>query len=275
MSPTCSLGVSWAALSAHVQATNTLAQWSATEAVLTGIATLDQLAQIVHCGVDQACTDEVFGALVRLAAVDGGDDQDAAMLVAHLLATGTRKIALALRDLTGDIDVLVAGQLWLQIRSFPWRRRTRAYASSLLLDTRRAVLAELRPYRSRAGRDPVLLVNPIGAGSADGPAGAQSLTGVVVDVHDRDESGLVDVLVWAHRTGVVDSSDVALLIDLVAAAERRTGPGHRAHRGVNVTGEIAEVAAQRGVHPKTIWRHRARVLSALRAASQDYLAAVA
>ena len=99
--------------------------------------------------------------------------------------------------------------------------------------------------------------------------------GAVVDVHDRDESGLVDVLVWAHRTGVVDSSDVALLIDLVAAAERRARPGHSAHRGVNVTGEIAEVAAQRGVHPKTIWRHRARVLSALRAASRDYLAAVA
>jgi hypothetical protein len=67
---------------------------------------------------------------------------------------------------------------------------------------------------------------------------------------------------------------VALLIDLVAASER--GAAHCAgRRGVNIAAEIAAVADLHGVHPKTIWRRRARALSALQQASGDYLAAVA
>jgi hypothetical protein len=162
MSPTASLGLTWPALAERVEHTRALDRWAAAEAVLAGISSLDALAEIVHDGQNPARADALLGALVRVAAADGGDDEDAALVVAHLLDNGTRKLALQLRDLSRDIDGLLAGELWLQIRTFPWRRRCRAYAKSLLLDTRTAVLAELRPYRTRDGHTRVVLVDPIG-----------------------------------------------------------------------------------------------------------------
>ena len=273
MSPTDSLGVSWPALANRVEPA--LTRWAATEAALAGIDTLDELAMIVHRGSDATRTDELLGALVRLAAINGGNNEDAALLVAHLLANGTHKLALQLRDLSGDIDDLLAGQLWLQIRTFPWQRRTRAYAKSLLLDTRLAVLAELRPYRTRTGLNPVLLVDPVATPASDGPCPADLLDRPHLDGQDRDESSLVDVLDWAQRSGVVDAADVALLIDLIAVSDKVASPVVGGHRGVNITAEITAVADQHGVHAKTVWRRRSRALAALQQARGDYLAAVA
>lgn len=276
MSPTDSLGVCWLSLANRVESTRTLARWAAIETALAGIDTLDELATIVHRGGDAARSDALLGALIRLAAFDGGEEVDAALLVAHLLANGTRKLALQLRDLSGDIDDLLAGQLWLQIRTFPWQRRTRAYAKSLLLDTRLAVLGgELRPYRTRAGHDPVLLVDPVRTPAADGPCPADLLDRPVLDEHDWDESGLVDVLAWAQRCGVIDARDVALLIDLIVVCDVVGSPVAGSHRGVNIAAEIAAVAERHGVHAKTVWRRRARALAALQRARGDYLAAVA
>ncbi len=87
----------------------------------------------------------------------------------------------------------------------------------------------------------------------------------------------MDLLEWAQRTGVIDRADAALLIELMLAADgvnesdRRAAPG----RGLNRADEVSAVAARHGVHEKTIWRRRARALSALRDASGQYLAAVA
>jgi hypothetical protein len=300
MSPTESLGVTWPALTDRVESRQALDRWAAAEPVLAGIASLDALAEIVHHGQDPARADELLGGLVRLAAADGGDDEDAALVLAHLLDNGTHKLALQLRDLSTDIDELLAGELWLQIRAFPWRRRRRAYAKSLLLDTRLAVLAELRPYRTRDGHTRVLLVDPVakdepggrplravklasaylaGRTSAEPPPGRKVtvLHRAHIDEHDQDTSTLLDVLEWAQRSGVIDRADAALLLELVAAAED-SGAMERtrlAGRSVNRRAEVAAVAARHGVVEKTIWRRRARALTALQAAGGRYLAAVA
>jgi hypothetical protein len=286
MSPTESLGLTWLSLGDRVARTRALDRWGAAEELLAGISSLDALAEIVHHGHDPARADELLGGLVRLAAADGGDDEDAAMVVAHLLDNGTRKLALQLRDLSDDIDELLAGELWLQIRTFPWRRRRRAYAKSLLLDTRLAVLAEVRPYRTRDRQTRVILIDPVACWTDDEPArepasSPTGRTGVLdrahVEAHDQDSSTLLDVLEWARRSGVIDRAEAALLLELVVAAdevglaERRRSAG----RSVNQRAEIAAVAARHGVHAKTIWRRRARALGALQAASGRYLAAVA
>jgi hypothetical protein len=288
MSPTESLGVSWPALTDRVERRHALDRWAAAEAVLAGVASLDALAEIVHHGHDPARADELLGGLVRLAAADGGDDADAALVLAHLLANGTRKLALQLWDLSTDIDDLLAGELWLQIRTFPWRRRRRAYARNLLLDTRLAVLAELRPYQTRDRQTRVILIDPVAMllRRDDEPEGepVSSSTGrpgvldrAYVEARDKDDSTLLDVLEWAQRSGVIDRADAALLLELVAAAVD-SGAAERARladRSVNRRAEIAAVAARYGVHEKTIWRRRARALGALQAASGRYLAAVA
>jgi hypothetical protein len=88
------------------------------------------------------------------------------------------------------------------------------------------------------------------------------------------------VLGWAQKSGVVDQAGVALLIDLVLAADALTaeqlkGGSAPARRGLNIAAEIALVADLYQVTPKTIRRRRDRTLAALRTARADYLAAVA
>ena len=270
MSPTESLGVSWSSLISRVQPSGILARWAAAEPPLAGLVTLDELADVVHRPGNAARADAVLGALARLAACDGGDDVDAALLVAHLLANGSRTLAMSMRDLSVDIDDLIAGQLRLQIRTFPWQQRTQAIARSLLLDTRKAVLAELRPFRSRAGDERVFLVDPIDGAALSGPT-QSAWAGHDAEEYERE---LVDVLIWARSSGVVNQRDVVLLIDLVRAAAR-TDAEDGVRRGLNVAAEIAEVAALYGVNEKTIRRRRDRALTALRRASAEYLAAVA
>jgi hypothetical protein len=111
MSPTDCLGVSWTVLSDRLGRAHVLDRWADAEPILAGIGTIDLLARIVHDREAPARGDALLGALVRTAAGDAGNDDDAAVLVAHLLGNGTGRLAVQLRDLSGDIDDLIAGTL--------------------------------------------------------------------------------------------------------------------------------------------------------------------
>ena len=74
--------------------------------------------------------------LARLAV----DDCDAATALVWLLIPGATRLANSLGDLSPDIDGLVAGQLWLEVRSHGGRGH--AIAATILRNTRRAVMAE-------------------------------------------------------------------------------------------------------------------------------------
>jgi hypothetical protein len=162
------------------------------------------------------------------------------------------------------------------IRTFPWRRRTRAFAKSLLLDTRAAVLAELCPYRSRAGSTRVLLQEPALLTESHGRNFGGVLRPTTGDVGDDSRADLLDLLEWARDAGVIDQRDVALLLDLVAAAYLTDDRVDRApRRGLNAAADVSMVAARCGVNEKTIRRRRDRALVALRDVRSDYLAAVA
>src|SRR5688500_3917900 len=97
-------------------------RWSAAEPVL---ADLEGLEGLWHRRGQDA--DRLLGALVRLAASDGGDEQLATIAVCHQLASKSRQIAIGLRDLSPEIDEIVAGALWVEIKTFPWRTRTRGH----------------------------------------------------------------------------------------------------------------------------------------------------
>ena len=90
---------------------------------------------------DHEVSDEVLLALAMLAAPDGGDDVAAAAALAKCLLPGACRIAgwlstLPLKEVFRDsqpvaagtwsaverIDELVASQLWIEIRTFAWRR---------------------------------------------------------------------------------------------------------------------------------------------------------
>lgn len=171
-------------------------RWGELEPALAG-AGLRELAAQLRRGGDLRRADDVLGALVRLAAADGHDDPDAVLLL-HLLSEGASALAGRLTDLTGDVLSLVVGELTVQIRTFPWRRRTRAYAANLLLDTKAALIRELRPHQTRtfsaAGE---VLVDP-----TDRARMALLLDGSAPGADQDDGLDLVDVLVWAAQLQV-------------------------------------------------------------------------
>jgi hypothetical protein len=111
---------------------------------------------------------------------------------------------------------MVLGQLTTAIRNFPGRTRTRAYAANLLNDPETPLCRETRPNWAR---------------------------------HHRDEDRLVDLLLRAQRSQLVNLRDAAKLVDYFCAA-----PGH--HGGGIAAG------ARAGRPP--LWRDHAQVPPALR-----------
>ena len=77
---------SWAALAARLDDEEVLARWAAAEPDLAGLTTVADLLAVwtEDGGYDR--TNAVLAALVRLAAVDGGRDDDALLLTLHLLS---------------------------------------------------------------------------------------------------------------------------------------------------------------------------------------------
>ena len=73
--------------------------------------------------------------LAFLAARDGGDDLAAAGVLAWVLLPGAQAIVRALARTTSVIDEVVAAQLWVQVRTFPWRTGHRV-ATNILWSTR-------------------------------------------------------------------------------------------------------------------------------------------
>lgn len=249
---------SWDELEGRLTDQHTLKRWGQREAVLSDLSDLVSLSQQLCAGADRQRADALLGALVRLAAADGCDDADAVLLLLHLLSDGAQVLAARIADLTDDPLGLVVGELTVQIRSFPWRRRTRAYAANLLLDTKKALWRELKPHRTRTVPDAdEVLIDP-----TDARAVAGLFDSTVVSPGDDDELMLTDVFAWAEATGVAQARDLGLLLQI----ER-----NREHGG-NVQVELARAC---GMSERTLRRHRDRALAALRAACSSYLAACA
>lgn len=256
MYPNATTAGSWTALTDRLDRQGTLERWSQHEPALATIASCEQLRKQLRPGVSPARADELVGALVRLGAAAGGDDEDAVLLLLHLLAEGATALARRLADLSGNVLGLVVGELTVQIRAFPLERRTRAYAANLLYDTRLAVLHELLPHRTRSMPGAVeVLVDPTD------PQRAHQL--LEQGSKDEDDLDLLDLLMWAERTGVVDAAGVAaLLATETARSEQRRG-------------YVPAAAAACGISSRTSQRRRRQALTALQAARGSYLAACA
>jgi hypothetical protein len=226
---------------------------------------LDEVVAIVEDRGDPVRADALMAALVRLGAVDGGNDHDAAQAVALLLTNGAGRLARQLGNLSDDIDVMVAGQVWLQIREFPSRRRRRAIAQNILMDARRAVLRDLGVDTASRGRGiVVILVDTPAVGAA-----TARRSGTFVN-HDSgvglgDELTLLAVLEWATGKGVVTDQDASILLELASLEVAGTV------RGLNSGAEIRAVAERRGVNEKTVRRSRDRAVRCLVSAREAYL----
>lgn len=243
------LGASWPELVDRLERHGALSEWKRAEPGLLAVGELNDLLTLTALGAEPRRSDAVIGALVRLAAVDNGDDTDAALVLLHLLRPGLTVLRSKLVSAgVADADALVVGQAMIQVRSFPWRRRTRAHAANIVRDTSKALAREFAP--AWGGRE--VPVDPL---SYEFDAPDESFGGV-----EPDEDDLVQLLAWARQSGVVDADALQVLLDYVA---------HRCRGGA----AHAQVAAAHGVSVRTCKRRCATTLTALRSAAPNFLAA--
>ena len=257
--------------------------WAEIDARLSVVEDFDALLRHVKSSTTEDA-DTCLLALAMLAAPDGGDDIAAAAALAKALMPGVCILASRLTvqlsqrrwyptgstergPVSTCVNERVAAQLWLEARSFPWRRLTKV-GGNILMNTRAKVLWECEdrqqlerfdrtwshtsPVGGWAGRDDKMQPG-IGARGAD------------------DESAfevLMDVLHWACANEVISHQDLSLLVTLVSAAARTEVRATTRGRG-NVCGDrlSAIVAPQLGVSPATVRRHASRSVKALAAAA--------
>ena len=265
MSPIQHMGITWQSLFERVERSGSWPVWVAAEPVLGQVSGLEEVVAITQ---DMDCpgrADVLLAALVRLAAVDGGNDQDAAHAVALLLANGASHLSRHLRSLSKDVDQIVAGQIWLQIREFPWQARRRAIAKNILLDARRAVLRDLGVDTRRCARGvEVQVVDPMAVRVAT-DRGSVTVVTMDADGGVGEELSLDSLLRWATLSGVVSDADAWVLLEL--ASLQVAGPLH----GLSSAAEISAVATRLGVSGKTVLRIRDRAVRSLMDAREAYL----
>ena len=238
-------------------------RWVAAQPVLAQVSSAYSLGVLVGDQAQPARANELLLGLVRVGSVDGGVDESAVTFVASLLVPGGNRIIRSLTSLGPQVDDVVGGQLWLQVREYPWRTRPRAVAKNTLMETRRAVLADYGATTARRAAlvplAPSDLVEAVegGCGRVVGP--------VVADLP------LLRLLIWARGRGVLQAGDASLLWELVLAGDApgaAAGPAGRA-RGVSSVQANVRVAAARGVSCRTVERQRDRVVGLLRAVRDD------
>ena len=197
----------------------------------------------------------------------------AAMTLCWTLLPAAASTAHQLRGLSPTIDEAVASQLWVEVRTFPWRR-LRKVAANIRANTRAGVLRQCGDRaRGRAGDrtwsqtwpyDPTApawaaLVDPRRDPRTDPRADLGP------DAGDRAPSEeLMDVLEWACRQDVITGEERSLLLSLVHAAEGTVVTRTRRGGGGLLANELsAQVAQGLGVSPVTVRRRARRSMLAL------------
>jgi hypothetical protein len=286
-------------------------EWVASDPRLDVVAQFDDLRAWLPT-VDREASDEVLLALAMLAAPDGGDEVAAAAALAKCLLPGACRLAgwlstLPPKEVFRDsqpvaagswsaverVDELVASQLWIEVRTFPWRR-LRKVAANVLMNTRTGVLREVGAffYVARVDRTwaHTTLVESFSSGDClDANGGAWSPTeapsGRVdgVQVHrpeiladrtapDQVEPSateeLLELLAWACENQVISEADRYLLLCMVEEADRvETRNLTRGYGGLIGNELSSRVAPRVGVSEATVRRHASRSMRALAAAA--------
>ncbi|HET7477092.1 MAG TPA: hypothetical protein VFJ97_13855 [Dermatophilaceae bacterium] len=232
--------------------------WQESHPALRVVGDLSELPDWLRAA-DWAAADRVLLALAELSAPDGGDDVAATAALVWVLLPGASLLAFRLGRLCRCIDEVLAAQLWVEARTFPWQRGQKV-AANILMNTRKGVLRDL------------------GIGTQADPTWARSIpVAPTADVwldaaHDLRHGDLTpaqelhDLLERGRARGVLSGADCDLLVSLAEAADRahpvRSGRGQA---GLMAPAASEAVARSRGVSARTVRRHASRSVRALRA----------
>jgi hypothetical protein len=192
--------------------------------------------------------DEVLTALSRLGVVEHA----ATVALAWLLMPGATKLAWHLRDLSRDIDELVAGKVWIQARNHD-PEDTRYIAAKILKVTEREVKVELGVGDLAKRRDPTW-ASAVLTDRFDDPIPAPAPA-------DEDATEqLDDVLRRALDSGALTDTDRDLLLDLAHAAHRLGASLRRGRAGLTTPSVAQLVSEDHALTARTVRRHAADAL---------------
>lgn len=229
--------------------------WVARHSVLARVDGPEQLAQWLR-GAAPVEANEVLLALGELGAVDGADDTAAASVLAELLVPGATVIARDLYTMCPRMDELVAGQLWISVRTLSWANRIQV-ASTVLMNVRRDVLRHLGWATPWADR--VSLLDP----TQDQDASWLAIECHRSEVEQRGaQEALYDLLEEAVEDQVLPSREVRLLLGLAEASDAVVT--RRANAGLTSKPAVRAVAADQHTSSASVERRARRALAQLR-----------
>lgn len=239
---------------------------------------------------DPAVVNQVLLGLGRLAAVDGADDLDAARVLAWLFLPAAGQLRSQLRGLGASVGKVVAGQLWVEVRTVPWQRQHRV-AARIVFRLREGVLRDFgratvrHPGANTEIASEVATVEPDDAVRWHREEDDESVRPGVRRQPPPAGPGwgagelLVDLLGWARAEQVIGAEDAELLVCLVAALRAVEDAGGRVRDngadGLTNEAAVRLVAARFGVCERTVRRRTARCVQALRAVSGRFFDTVA
>ena len=238
------------------------AAWAAVEPRLEAVedpAQLDAWRRRVEPNV----ANNMLLGLARLAAFDGADDVDAALVLAWLVLPSALRVRRRLGPLSERLDEVLAAQLWVEVRSLPWRR-PHWVAAKVAARLREGVLLECgAPTHHQPQRLATVSLGPVD------PADDRR-----VEVDDP-AAELAELLEWACAAEVITFEDRELLVSLISASRAMDPTGEHSREG-GVAGlssrHLSAVVAQEwGVCARTVRRRTARCVAALNGAVGDYL----
>jgi hypothetical protein len=281
-------------------------EWALADPRLGVVAEFDRLRGFLD-SVPREEADQVLLVLAMLAAPDGGDDPAAAAALAKCLLPGAARLAgwisgrlvdtpawRVMRDLqpvdaasAGElINQVVAAELWIQVRSFPWRRLTKV-AANIVTETKIGALRELGHVTDRNDRT-WAVTHPTevlvhgggylgGAGFAFHPGDPTTTMHDLLECQDpvlltaapgeRTSVGveLLEVLEWALDQEVISAEDRHLLLCLIEEADQMGGRfiGRGDCGGLLATKLSQRVGDRVGRGEATVRRHAARSVRAL------------
>lgn len=264
--------------------------WSAHDERLAAVAEFDEFRDWLRTANVEERDDALY-ALACMAAKDAGDDHFAGAALAWALLPGAATLAARLAGFSPRIDDLVAAQLWLEVRTFAWKR-LRKVAANILAATRAGVLLDLgdlgQVRRSdRAWANTGLLFGDFLEGEwnreeADATDPEHFLrvgsrTREQLTVHfDADPTPTQEVealLAWGVREGLISDRDRLVLTELIDEAETTVpARGRTANCGLGGREITRKVGDRLGVSSATIRRHLNTSVAALAAASDRYVA---
>ncbi len=200
-----------------------------------------ELDRLRACDRAWSAANRVLQGLARLAAEDGGDDREAGLVLAWLMLPAAIAVARQYQVCDPEIDVIVAGQLFIEVRTYRWQTRSGSVGKVIARDLRRHVARQLGLEQDLVAVDPTVL---------------GSLPDTSADARANAEVELLGLLQEAEQGGVIDRRQRLIVEDVMDQAwdTQLASLRNRALGGLTAPEVTVPVASRWAVSHRTIRR---------------------